>query len=72
MSEEKNVYSIKTTLKANSGSTAAALDLIGRIASGSDQSSFHKIDVLNWVNEGDNLKILRDKIKECAGNESEE
>ena len=69
---ESTVYDIKSVLKHNSGATAAALDLIAKLSSGTDQSTLHTIDVLDWVNHEDNLKTLRDKIKECAINASEE
>lgn len=65
MSEDKaNAYSHYGTLNSNEGATAAAVDIITKACGAGDDT--HKPGVLAWAIQGDNLKKLRDKIKEAA------
>tara|TARA_Y100000589_G_C26749954_1_gene465347 strand:+ start:218 stop:427 length:210 start_codon:yes stop_codon:yes gene_type:complete len=66
MSESKStVFSVAHVLTRNSVATAAALDLVAKACTAGDETS--KVSLLQWISEGDNLKSLRDKIKESAG-----
>ncbi|NLU98940.1 hypothetical protein B6N13_12705 [Marinomonas sp. UCMA 3892] len=62
-----NAYSNSTGLKSNKGATAAAVDMITAACGAGDDTA--KQEILNWAAEGDNLKNLRDKIKEAAAEE---
>jgi len=65
MSTNHNIYSAYQVLKNNSGATAAAVELVNaacRCSSGTSKTT----QALDWAVEGDNLRKLRDKIKECA------
>lgn len=65
MSEKtSNAYSSFGILERNNGATAAAVEMLTSACSAGDESS--KLQILNWAIEGDNLKSLRDKIKEAA------
>jgi len=65
MSESKaNAYSYCGRLNTNEGATAAAVDIITNACGAGDDT--HKEGVLAWTIEEDNLKKLRDKIKESA------
>lgn len=59
-----NVYTRPVGLKNNAGATAAAVDMITKACGAGDDTA--KQEILNWAAEGDNLKNLRDKIKEAA------
>ncbi|MEP7731461.1 hypothetical protein [Marinomonas primoryensis] len=59
-----NAYSYRDSLARNKGATAAAVDMLTAACGAGDDTS--KIEILNWAVEGDNLKNLRDKIKEAA------
>ena len=61
---EQNSYSYHGILSQNNGATAAAVSIVEKACGAGDDT--HKIAVLNWACEGDNLKNLRDKIKESA------
>jgi hypothetical protein len=62
--ETANAYVYSGHLQSNAGATAAAVDMITKACgSGGDTG---KIAILRWVSEGNNLKELRDKIKEAA------
>ncbi|WP_345869459.1 hypothetical protein [Shewanella algae] len=68
MSESKaNAYSHYGTLKSNEGATAAAVDIITSACGAGDDT--HKIGILAWAIDEDNLKKLRDKIKESASSD---
>lgn len=60
-----NAYSYFNSLDTNEGATAAAVDMLTKACSAGD--STNKPGLLNWAIDGDNLKTLRDKIKESAG-----
>ncbi|SDO15262.1 hypothetical protein [Vreelandella arcis] len=65
MSEGKaNAYSHYGMLHLNEGATAAAVDIITSACGAGDDT--HKAGILAWAIEEDNLKKLRDKIKESA------
>ena len=67
MSESKsNAYSHTQGLSNNSGATAAVVDMLTAACSAGDDT--HKTQILNWGLEDDNIKKLRDKIKESAKN----
>ena len=51
-------------LNDNKVATAAAVELIKSACSAGDNT--HKIDLLVWAASDDNIKKLRDKIKESA------
>lgn len=59
-----DIFSSATSLEYNSGATAAALDLVGRACTAGDNTS--KVGLLKWITEGNNLEVLRDKIKASA------
>lgn len=63
MSTNHNVYSAYKVLKENSGATAAAVELVNAACSSDTTKTTQALD---WAIEGDNLRKLRDKIKECA------
>ena len=59
-----NAYSHNGMLETNKGATAAVVDILTKACGAGDGT--HKTAILSWAVEGDNLKALRDKIKECA------
>ena len=59
-----NAYNYSQDLDSNVGATAAAVDIITKACGAGDDTN--KISILNWAAEGENLKQLRDKIKNCV------
>lgn len=62
-----DVFSSQTTLEYNSGATAAALHIVGLACSAGDDTS--KVALLKWLVDGNNLELLRDKIKASAADD---
>ncbi|KFZ30170.1 hypothetical protein IDSA_11450 [Pseudidiomarina salinarum] len=60
-----NVYSYCGALSDNNGATAAAIDILNHACAAAHDSR-SKQSLLEWASRGDNLKNLRDKIKEAA------
>lgn len=60
-----NAYNHYGILDTNEGATAAVVDIITKACSAGDET--YKVSILDWAVEGDNLKMLRNKIKESAG-----
>ena len=59
-----NAYSYNSYLTSNTGATAAAVDMITKACGAGDDT--HKTHILEWAADGENLKKLRDSIKEAA------
>lgn len=59
-----NAYNYSQSLDTNEGATAAVVDMLTKACSAGDET--HKITLLSWASDGDNIKTLRDKIKESA------
>ena len=59
-----NAYSYFNSLDTNEGATAAAVDMLTKACGAGDGTN--KPSLLNWAIDGDNIKTLRDKIKESA------
>lgn len=64
MSDNATFFNNPPRLASNDGATAAALELIKAACESSGNASGQH--PLEWVSADDNLKKLRDKIKECA------
>ena len=63
--DTENAYSHFQSLDTNEGATAAVVDMLTKACSAGDETQ--KPSLLTWAIDGDNLKMLRDKIKESAG-----
>jgi hypothetical protein len=61
---QSNAYSHYAKLSTDAGATAAAVDLLTKACGAGDET--YKGNLLEWASTEDNLKKLRDKIKECA------
>ena len=59
-----NAYNYSGALEQNDVATAAVVDILTKACSAGDDTN--KINLLIWASEADNLKTLRDKIKESA------
>lgn len=59
-----NAYSYFNSLETNEGATAAVVDMLTKACSAGDDTN--KVNLLDWASDQDNLKNLRDKIKESA------
>jgi len=60
----QNTYNMYAGLNENNVATAAAVELIKSACSAGDGTS--KVNLLEWAANGDNIKNLRDRIKESA------
>lgn len=64
MSSTLNAYNYSNELTKNEGATAAVVELLAKACSAGDGTN--KVSLLGWACDQDNLKNLRDKIKESA------
>lgn len=59
-----NAYSYSQSLDTNEGATAAVVDMLTKACGAGDATN--KPALLSWAIDGNNMKTLRDKIKESA------
>ena len=64
MSSTMNAYNYSNELTTNEGATAAVVDMLTKACCAGDGTN--KVSLLVWACDQDNLKTLRDKIKESA------